>query len=303
PDGLGSVHLALEQLKAKLTAEGLFEIGRKRRLPLLPATVGIATSITGAALHDMLKVIYRRFPNAQVVISPCAVQGQDAPHTIAKAIELLNQLPQVEVIIVGRGGGSREELWAFNSEVVVRAIVNSRTPVISAVGHETDITLADLAADLRAPTPSAAAELAVPVKNELYVNLTGLQKQLLAALQNKLNQKRRVSELLAASPALRHPLHRINQERQFVDQLYLELQQNITGFINNKNAILNLLGQKLDAMSPLKVLGRGYSICQKSDGIMLKDAAEVRVGEAVTVILTQGKLACTVQEVDLCRNQ
>lgn len=297
PDGVGSVHLALEQLKARLALEGLFDAGRKKKLPMLPTTVGVATSLTGAAIRDVLKVVYRRFPNLRVVVAPCTVQGEQAPGEIAKAIKLLNRLPGVDLIIAGRGGGSREELWAFNTEEVVRAIAGSRVPVISAVGHETDLTLADLAADLRAPTPSAAAELAVPSKLDLAASLDDLKTRLKSAMQNNLTNKRRVCELLAVRPALANPYYRINQEQQRLDQLREGLAQSMTGFINGKSAILTLLAGKLDVLSPLKVLARGYSICRKETGESVTDSAAVATGEKLFVTLAKGKLHCNVEEV------
>ncbi len=297
PDGLGSLHLALEQLKAKLAQEGLFEPERKRKIPTLPRAVGVATSITGAAVRDILKVIYRRYPNMRVVIAPCAVQGEAAPREISKAIGLLNRVDGLDVIIIGRGGGSREELWAFNSEEVVRAVAGSSVPVVSAVGHETDITLADLAADLRAPTPSAAAELAVPLKYELVSAVSDLARRLNAAVYSNIQNKRRVSELLAASPGISNPFYRINQERQYLDQMRHDLVQSITGFAHNKNAILTVLAGKLDALSPLQVLSRGYSITQHQSGEPVTDVGRVQQGEKLTVTLAKGKLCCAVEEV------
>lgn len=303
PDGLGSLHLALEQLKARLSGEGLFDSERKKKLPLLPNTIGVATSLTGAAIQDVLKVVFRRFPNMRVVVAPCAVQGEAAPGEIAKAIKLLNQATGIDVIIVGRGGGSREELWAFNAEEVVRAIAGSCVPVISAVGHETDITLADLAADLRAPTPSAAAELAVPQKVDLLGTVKDLSMRLNSAVQNQVSAKRRVSEMLASSPALTNPFYRLNQEQQRLDQLRTDLGQSIGGFLREKNVILTLLAEKLDVLSPLKVLARGYSICQKEDGQTVMDASQVSFGETVSLTLAKGKLNCKVEEVSPCHKR
>jgi exodeoxyribonuclease VII large subunit len=301
PDGLGAIHLALEQLKEKLAAEGLFDPERKRPLPKLPRAVGVATSTTGAAVQDILKVMFRRFPNIQVVIAPCAVQGEAAPVEIAKAISRLNSHPGVDLIIAGRGGGSREELWAFNSEVVVRAIAESSVPVISAVGHETDITLADLAADLRAPTPSAAAELAVPAKLELITAIHGLENRLNNAIQTQIKNKRRVCELLSASPALKNPLFRVNQEKQYLDQLRGKLLQSSSSLLKDNKSTLNILIEKLDSLSPLKVLARGYSVCQKPSGELLTDSRQVELGEDILVTLSKGKLQCIVKEVEPCQ--
>ncbi len=298
PDGLGAIHLALEQLRDKLADEGLFDEQRKRPLPSLPRAVGVATSTTGAAVQDILKVMFRRFPNVQVVIAPCAVQGESAPAEIAKSISLLNAHPEVDVIIAGRGGGSREELWAFNSEGVVRAIAASRVPVISAVGHETDITLADLAADLRAPTPSAAAEQAVPAKLDLINQLSGLNNRLQVAVQTYINNKRKITELLAASPALTNPMFRVNQEKQYLDQLRGKLVLYSSGLLKDHKAVLNVLIEKLDSLSPLKVLARGYSICQKPGGELITAAEQVEQGEDLLLTLSKGKLQCTVKEVN-----
>lgn len=301
PDGIGALYLALEQLKAKLANEGLFNPQRKKKLPVLPRCIGVATSLTGAAVHDILKVTFRRFPNMRVVIAPCAVQGENAPGEIAKAIRMLNMIDDLDVIITGRGGGSKEELWAFNSEEVVRAIAESEIPVISAVGHETDTSLADLAADLRAPTPSAAAELAVPAKSDLYLEVQNLKERLSLAVQSNLKHKKQISDLLASSSVLCYPQMRIEQEKQYIDQLYLRLQQNATGFIEQKSVILKLLSGKLDMLSPLKVLARGYAICQTTDSKnLITEAAQVRTGDDLVITLSRGELYCSVKGTGTC---
>lgn len=298
PLGVGALYLAYEQLKERLSKEGLFEPTRKRPIPKYPKTVGIVTSPTGAAIKDILKVIQRRNPKVSWILAPAAVQGEGAPREIVQAISRLNRQAKVDVIIVGRGGGSLEELWAFNTEEVARAIANSGIPVISAVGHETDVTISDLVADLRAPTPSAAAELAVPVWQELKGALEGLENRLLNTFQWQIQQKRQKLESLVSLGPLANPFWRIEQNRQQLDNLSESLEQAMTRFISDKNGILSLLTAKLDLLSPLAILGRGYSLTYGPKGSILRSSDEIEIGQQVQVRLHQGGLTCAVLAKD-----
>lgn len=294
PSGLGELYLAFEQLKIRLAAEGLFSRELKKPIPRFPRRIGIVTSQTGAALRDIITVMQRRYPGMSWILAPAAVQGESAPAEIARAISLLNKLADIDVLIVGRGGGSLEELWAFNTEEVARAIALSRIPVISAVGHETDITIADFAADLRAPTPSAAAELAIPLLHEMQDRLLQLTRSLASGMRSQLQQKRNLVDALAGRASLQNPCWRLAQSRQELDVLAGKLQGNMTGFVADKNGILKLLTAKLDLLSPLAILGRGYSIAYGSKGNLLRSAQDVNPEEEIKVRLAQGSIACRV---------
>jgi Exodeoxyribonuclease VII large subunit (EC 3.1.11.6) len=294
PSGLGELYLAFEQLKMRLAAEGLFAQERKKQIPCFPQRIGIVTSQTGAALRDIITVMQRRYPGMSWILAPAAVQGESAPGEIAQAINRLNQQGNIDVLIVGRGGGSLEELWAFNTEEVARAIALSHIPVISAVGHETDITIADFVADLRAPTPSAAAELAIPLLHELQEHLLQLTRSLASGMRSQLQQKRNVVENLAKRSSLQNPYWRLAQSRQELDVLASKLQSNMTGFVADKNGILKLLTAKLDLLSPLAILGRGYSIAYGFEGNLLRSAQDVNLEEEIKLRLAQGSITCQV---------
>ncbi|GAW94185.1 exodeoxyribonuclease VII large subunit [Calderihabitans maritimus] len=296
-DGLGDLHLAFEQLKKKLEAEGLFDSARKRAIPVLPSKIGIVTSTTGAALRDIISVITRRFPNVELIIAPALVQGEEAPAEIAAAIELLNRHGEAEVIIVGRGGGSLEELWAFNTEPVARAIYASRIPVISAVGHQTDFTIADFVADCRAPTPSAAAEMVVPVKEEIRRNLNASFERLRQALQRKLEWGRNRLENLQGRPVMQRPETLLNEARQAVDLWEKELHRQMELRLGERVQVLQRLAGQLNSLSPLAVLERGYAFCREVDsGKIINNSDQVEVGGLVEVTLRRGVLHCRVEE-------
>ncbi len=296
---LGALYLALEELKARLQAEGLFDPSRKRPLPLLPRRVGIVTSPSGAALRDMVRVIRRRFPNAHLVLIPALVQGDEAPADLARAVDLANACAACDVLIVGRGGGSIEDLWAFNSEAVARAIARSAIPVVSAVGHETDFTVADLVADLRAPTPSAAAELVVPEKRVLERRVADLALRLQAALRQQVARDRARLEKMCTRPALARPLTGIYQHRQRLDELAHRLGLAARRRLERARAIDERLRGRLEALDPLAVLGRGYSLCLDASGRPVSGVAGVRVGDRVRVVLRDGALGCAVETVDV----
>ncbi|WP_088226402.1 exodeoxyribonuclease VII large subunit [Desulfosporosinus sp. FKB] len=299
PSGLGQLYLAFEQLKKKLAAEGLFDPVRKKKIPAYPRSIGIVTSPTGAVIRDILNVMGRRHPNLSWILAPAAVQGELAPQEIAQAIARLNRSEAVDVIIIGRGGGSLEELWAFNTEIVARSIAASRIPIISAVGHETDVTISDYVADLRAPTPSAAAELAVPILVDLQLQVEQLRIRLKNGLEAQIERKRQQLAGIANKGPLKDPFWRIDQNRQRLDSLHMRLQEGMTRFVNDKNGILNLLAAKLDLLSPLAILGRGYSLAYNEEGKLLRSAANVEVLEQIRVQLSEGRLVCKVTEKEI----
>ena len=280
PAGLGGLFLAFQQLKARLEAEGLFDPALKRSLPRFPKRIAVATSPTGAAIRDIITVARRRWPAVDIVIIPTLVQGDGAPASIASSIEQANALAEaggddgVDVLIVGRGGGSAEELWAFNDETVARAIRSSRIPVVSAVGHETDFTIADFAADVRAATPSAAAELVVP---DIVVYLRQVE--------------------VARARLARSVRRLIDQRRQRVDELRRWLVQKTQMKLRASRERVQRVAGVLSALDPQAVLGRGYAICRGPDGAILKDSQSVRTGDAVSVRLGRGAIGCEVREV------
>ena len=341
PQGIGAFQLAFEQLKERLAREGLFEEARKRPLPAFPRTVGIVTSITGAAIRDILAVLNRRCPLVHILIAPVPVQGDGAAERIAAAITVLSAVSEVEVLIVGRGGGASEDLWAFNEEVVVRAIVQSRVPVVSAVGHEIDVTLSDFAADYRAPTPSAAAEAVVPVLDELVDRLDEVSDRLRRTMQTFVVTQRH--RLVTSLGILREMRFRMQAQAQRVDELSDALRRSLTdrlnllhrGMAECHHALLAQSPQRkirtsvvllpqlckrleqearrglfhrrqaveshmtaLDALSPLAILRRGYSVIQTvPSGQVVRRASEVAVGEVFQARLSEGRLVCLVKEV------
>ncbi|MDQ7095797.1 exodeoxyribonuclease VII large subunit [Desulfosporosinus sp. PR] len=299
PSGLGQLYLAFEQLKKQLAAEGLFDPARKKEVPRYPRCVGIVTSPTGAVIRDISNVMGRRYPSMSWVLSPAAVQGETAPREISAAIHRLNRSNLVDVIIVGRGGGSLEELWAFNTEIVARAIAASRIPIISAVGHETDVTIADYVADLRAPTPSAAAELAVPILYDLQFQADQFRARLQSALESQIERKRQRLEGIANKGPLKDPFWRIDQSRQRLDALHMRLQEGMTRFVDGKNGILNLLAAKLDLLSPLTILGRGYAMAYNEEGRLLRSVKDVELSQQIYVQLNEGRLGCKVTEKEI----
>ena len=317
PRGLGALQLAFEQLKQRLGAEGLFDQARKRSLPRFPRKIGVATSPSGAAIRDILRVIGRRFAGLHIVIAPCRVQGDGAGEEIARAIADLNRLGDVDVIIAGRGGGSLEDLWAFNEEVVARAIAGSKIPVISAVGHEVDVTIADFAADLRAPTPSAAAELVVREKQAIVDGLDTLRRRLDRAVRRPLTDlERRVDDvrsrldhagrvahdrvahriaLLTARLKAASPFNRLGVGRHRLDRVQGRLHGAVAGHVvTARHRLVSIVG-RLESLSPLAVLGRGYSLTRTPEGAVVRRAGDVRPGSRVDVLLSEGVLDCRVE--------
>ena len=296
PDGVGALNLAYEQLKNKLAGEGLFDQSRKKEIPKYPRRIGLITSPTGAAVRDILNILSRRFPIAQIIMCPVQVQGASATPQIADAIKRFNAEHYADVLIVGRGGGSIEELWAFNEEIVARAVADSEIPIISAVGHETDYTICDFVADLRAPTPSAAAELAVPDKFEQRTYISGLKYRIAQASQRELQLRRAKLKGVETSMGLISPVMVINTHRQRLDGYISALCTAVTSTVSDNRSNLSLLAGKLDTLSPLKVLGRGYALAYKQ-GALLHDAVNADVGSEIEVRLEKGKLLCTVDKI------
>ena len=298
PRGIGALQLAFEQLKERLQAEGLFDDSRKRPIPMLPGRIGVITSPTGAAIRDILQVLRRRFAGVDVLIYPVTVQGDQAAPEIVEAIRELNRRGGLDVLIVARGGGSIEDLWAFNEEVVARAIAASKIPVISAVGHQVDYTIADFVADLRAPTPSAAAELVVSKTDELAQRLDDLQARMSGAVRSRLDALIVRVGGLERHLRLLNPMERIRMRRRHLTALWKDL----TGWADRRLAVLNgelkAAAGKLDSLSPLAILSRGYSICLRVPGHeIVKESAELVVGDEVQVRLHRGRLHCDVREV------
>ncbi|MFY0543254.1 exodeoxyribonuclease VII large subunit [Brevibacillus sp. H7] len=341
PDGLGSLYLAFEQLKAKLSAEGLFAPERKRPLPRFPKRIGVVTSPTGAAIRDICTTIRRRYPQAEIILSPAIVQGAEAPFSIVSAIHIINRHPEVDVLIVGRGGGSIEELWAFNDEQVARAIAASRIPVISAVGHETDVTIADFVADVRAATPTAAAELAVPHYLEWVERLHQLEARMHRALHGSLTEQRKRLERLQHSYAMCRPQRRLEEAQQRLDALQLRMGQAMKQLVSRRRERLQFFSQQvqryrlkdqtgkrreqleknrlrlqqlihqrlkqsrmewvgrvaqLDALSPLKVMQRGFSLVYK-DGELVKSVNQFAPGDSLVIRLSDGSVAANVEQI------
>lgn len=294
PDGIGDLHIAYEQLKKRLQEEGLFDREKKKAIPGYPERIAIITSPVGAAVRDMIRVLGKRFPIAKLIVLPVRVQGTEAPPEICGAIRYANVHNIADVIITGRGGGSIEDLWAFNDERVARAIYESEIPVISAVGHEPDVTISDFVADLRAATPSNAAELAVPDRVELTEILRSIDIRLARALKRQLEGCRERINSLKENRVLKSPLYYIQDRRMLMDFTQEKLISLASGLVHNKKAEFIRLTATLDAMSPLKVLGRGYSIVQKDDGTLVKRACDVEKGESLKIKLSEGNISCQV---------
>lgn len=295
-DGVGDLYAAFEQLKKKLAAQGLFDPAHKKPLPKCPGTIGIVTSSAGAAVHDMLRILRKRYPLTKVRLLPVRVQGAEAPGEIAAAIRYANRYKLADLLIVGRGGGSIEDLWAFNDELVAHAIYESEIPVISAVGHEPDVTISDYVADLRAATPSNAAELAVPDQDALRQNLDAMSSAMASALSRQLKAARQHLNVLSQSPALRSPTGYIEQREKSLELLKNRLVAAQNQSITRKNQRYIAAVSKLDAMSPLKVLTRGYSMAQTEAGEVLRSVRQVELGERISVLLSDGKLSATVMD-------
>ncbi len=296
-DGVGDLHAAFEQLKAKLGAMGLFEQSHKKPLPRYPGTIGIITSSAGAAIHDMLRILRKRYPLTRVRLLPVRVQGVEAPPEITAAIRYANRHALADLLIVGRGGGSIEDLWAFNDERVAYAIYESGIPVISAVGHEPDVTISDYVADLRAATPSNAAELAVQDQETLRQTLDSMSAAMATALARQLKASRQHLQVLAASSCLQSPAVYLQQRRDHLAAAAERMGSAQYRFVNGKRQRFVGLTAKLDAMSPLKVLSRGYAMTQTADGSLLRSVRQTVVGDMIKVSLNDGCISATVSDI------
>ena len=297
PDGVGDLHVAFEQLKEKLWKEGLFDESHKKPLPPYPRAIAVITSSAGAAVHDMIRILRRRYPLAAVKLLPVRVQGAEAPAEIVGAIRYANRYQVADLIITGRGGGSIEDLWAFNDERVARAIYESQLPVISAVGHEPDVTIADFVADVRAATPSHAAEIAVPDQGELREKLQSAGLHMIRAQAKRLELLRRRLEALASKRVLTDPMAVIQDKRMLLAHLQKNLGYAASARLTGPRQRLGALAASLDAMSPLKVLGRGFAMATDSRGQILRRAGEAAPGDGITVTLAEGSLDCRVENV------
>jgi exodeoxyribonuclease VII large subunit len=296
-DGVGDLHIAFEQLKEKLYQEGLFDSAHKKPLPKYPQRIAIITSAAGAAVHDMIRILRRRYPLAKVLLLPVRVQGPEAPPEIVGAIRYANRYQVGDVIITGRGGGSIEDLWAFNDERVARAIYESEIPIISAVGHEPDVTIADFVADIRAATPSHAAEIAVPDQEELRERLLSLQGRMVQEEERRLGLLRTRLTALSEKRVLRDPMAFLQEKRMILDYVQRALADRGGTILSEPKRRLGALSAALDAMSPLAVLGRGYAIPQREDGSVLRSAADISAGDKLTVTMGDGAIDCRVEEV------
>ena len=294
PEGVGDLHVAFEQLKLKLQAEGLFARERKQALPRFPHRIAIITSSAGAALHDMLRILRKRYPLTEVKLLGVRVQGAEAPAEIAGAIRYANRWELADLIITGRGGGSMEDLWAFNDERVARAIADSHIPVISAVGHEPDVTISDFVADLRAATPSNAAELAVPNAEDIREMLRGYDIRMAQAMRKQMTQRRAALENLAGRRVLQSPAAYFDLRRVELDYTRSRLTAAGERWLAARRHAFAQYAAALDAMSPLKVLARGYAVATDADGAVLRSAAQAQTGDPIRVQLQDGALHCTV---------
>ena len=296
-DGIGDLYAAFEQLKAKLAAQGLFDPAHKKPLPKYPGTIAIITSSAGAAIHDMLRILRKRYPLTQIRLLPVRVQGVEAPGEIAAAIRYANHYQLADLLIVGRGGGSIEDLWAFNDERVAYAIYESQIPVISAVGHEPDVTISDFVADLRAATPSNAAELAVPDRQSLEQNLDSMAMAMATVLHRQIRAARQHLDVLSNSAALQSPDGYLQQRHKSLELLQNRLITAQNQCINRNNQRYIALTAKLDAMSPLKVLSRGYAIAQTEENAVVRSVAQVQCGDQLHISFSDGTLSATVTNV------
>ncbi len=299
PKGIGALQLAFQQLKVKLEKEGLFDRAHKKPIPFIPQKIGIVTSPTGAAIKDILNVMDRRFANVEILIYPVKVQGEGAAQEIAEAITELNNFIDIDVIITGRGGGSLEDLWAFNEEIVARSIYNSKIPIISAVGHEIDITIADLVADKRALTPSEAGELVVPRKDLLVEKIEKFKARLLQSLAGKLKLSKEKLTRIANSYAMRRPFDKLNRWQQRLDEFAQRLNLNITHALNTEREKLSAIAGKLESLSPLNVLKRGYTITTRlEDNKSLRNIVDLSKGDKIKTNLTNGNVISEIISVE-----
>ena len=295
PDGVGSLYLAFEQLKRRLGEQGLFDEARKKPLPRYPERIGIVTSPTGAAIQDMMNILGRRFPCAAITLYPALVQGPDAAPQLIRGIEYFNETRSADVIIVGRGGGSMEDLWAFNDERLALCIASSEIPVISAVGHESDFTICDFVADKRAPTPSAAAELAVPDRAELQAALSGVGSKLGRVLLTKIQNSKNSLKYLREAGVLSGAAPIVNERRMGLLYAARTMDSAMDGVLQRDKAALAATTAKVEALSPLSVLSRGYGVIQDAEGVSIRSVAKVKAGDEISIRVRDGRIDATVK--------
>ncbi len=297
PDGIGALNLAFEQLKKKLLAEGIFDEAHKKPLPSLPKRIGVITSPTGAALQDICRILKRRYPMGEIILCPVLVQGENAASQLTEAVKRFNYIKCADVIIIGRGGGSIEDLWAFNDEALARAIYDSEIPVVSAVGHETDFTICDFAADIRASTPSAGAELVSPDSETLKSSILYNQRYMRELVLKRLVDERKRLDGVAGSKALRSPMEVINYRKLRLDMITSQMRSSYSSFLAQQAQRFTGMSAKLDTLSPLKVIARGYSIALNHRGAVIKTKNDVNINDEINVIVKDGILSCNVHDI------
>ncbi|SNR86866.1 Exodeoxyribonuclease VII large subunit [Anaerovirgula multivorans] len=295
--GLGDLYIAFQKLKESLQREGLFHPNNKKSLPFIPQKIGIITSPTGSAIKDIISVIKRRFPKVDLYVFPVLVQGQQAASSIVKAIELCNTFNHIEVIILGRGGGSIEELWAFNEEVVARAIYHSRIPIISAVGHETDFTITDFTADVRAHTPSAAGELVLPKLTDLMETLNTFHRRLIYAVNTKVSEEKQRIATIKNNYYFKYPLNYVYDEKQHLDDLYKGLLKNMNDKMDQQQERLKSTGELLNSLSPLSIFSRGYAIALDEKNHVIKSVNNIKIDDTIDIGVLDGRIKTRVMNI------
>ena len=295
-EGKGNLYEQFEKLKAKLQAEGLFDQNLKKPIPRYPRRIGVVTAPTGAAVRDIINILSRRYKAADICLYPALVQGDGAAESVKAGIEYFNKTKKCDVVIIGRGGGSIEDLWAFNEEVLARAIFESEIPIISAVGHETDFTIADFVSDLRAPTPSAAAELSVPSGDELLERLQSTETQLFRIAKKIIENRRLKLKVYAEKQVLRDPVSKINEKGIYLDHLTRLFENSAVNVVNQKRQMLGIAASRLDGLSPLGTLSRGYAIAKTTDGAVVRSVKQVKSGETVVVKVKDGEINTVVKQ-------
>lgn len=298
PEGIGALAKAYEQLKKKLEAEGLFDASKKKKLPKIPKRVGVITSPAGAAVRDMINVLTRRFPLAEMIIFPSLVQGEEAPRQLSSGIRYFNRTRSVDVIIIGRGGGSIEDLWAFNDETLARTVASSEIPVISAVGHESDFTICDFVADMRAPTPSAAAELAVPDATELIASLASQSARLTGAFSAKVKRARGELDFLTSRRVMRSPLAMLDDKNMRLSHITDRAYMAYSRMLSDKKAELSKSLSKLEALDPLSVIARGFSVAFDKNGKIIRSVSDVNAGDSFDLCVSDGNIKALVCAVE-----
>ena len=294
PEGMGELHIRFEKLKQKLNAEGLFDAKYKKPLPKYPKKIGVVTAPTGAAVRDIINVLSRRFKYSDIVLYPVLVQGENAAQDIVSAIEFFNEHKYADVLIVGRGGGSIEDLWAFNEEIVARAIFKSEIPIVSAVGHEIDFTISDFVSDLRAPTPSAAAELVVPDEKELADKFENVYRRLSSCAARIIESKKLMLKYYADKQTLKNPVYGINEKRMYLDSISKDFETEVLNILSEKKQNLGVLASKLDGLSPLGTISRGFSLAFNKDGKLIKKVTDVKSGDKIDLRVSDGRVRATV---------